>query len=147
MSDDNKPVYDQPATFVNLKRVRGLTKNKVTGVTEVTEQDSKKRAKINLTFGLGTDRQGNPNNGADQLIEALLPYQGKQVNFTIYVEEKTSSQGRVFPSAFVKITEMIPRDEAPMGMKTQFVAKTTTRAQDVKNRAEEIKKSFSGTKA
>ncbi len=130
MSDQQQ--YDKPATFVNVKRVR------------VDEKDAKGRDRTTITFGLGTDRQGNPTNGLDALIAALLPYQGKQVNLTIYTEEKTSAQGRKFPSAFVKVTEMIPKDQqttAPAG-KSQFVPKTQDRNQAVKNKAEEIRNSF-----
>ena len=121
--------YDKPATFVSVKRVR-------TG-----EKDSKGRDRTVLTFGLGKDPQGNEINGLDALIAALLPYQGKQVNFAVHLEEKTTPQGRKFPSAFVKITEMIPKD-AGGGGQTQFVPKNQTRNQSIRATAEKIKQTF-----
>lgn len=130
-TDQQQQQYNTPATFVNVKRVR-------TG-----EQDSKGRDKTVLTFGLGKDPQGNEVNGLDSLISALLPYQGKQVNFAIHVEEKTTPQGRTFPSAFVKITEMIPKDQGggPQG-KTVYAPKAQSRSEAVKATAAAIKSKF-----
>ncbi len=122
------PTYDKPATFVNVKRVR-------------QETDSKGRDQTVLTFGLTTDKNGNEVNTADALIAALLPYQGKQVNLDIRIEEKTSQQGRKFPSAFVRVVEMIPKDQGGGTTTAQYVPKPT-RAQSVAATAEKLKKQF-----
>ncbi len=119
--------YDTPATFVNVKRVR-------------TETDSKGRAQTVFTFGLGTDRQGNSINGLDLLIAALTPYAGKQVNLDFRVEEKTSEQGRKFPSAFVRIVEMIPKDQQTA--KATYVPKTSNKAEAVKANAARLAEQF-----
>lgn len=127
MGNSSTTQYETPATFVNVKRVR-------------QETDTKGREQTVLTFGLLQDKNGNTVNSADQLIAALIPYQGKQVNFDIRIEEKTSAQGRKFPSAFVRIVEMIPKDQATG--KTEYVSKTTSRAAQVAATAEKLKKQF-----
>lgn len=106
--------YSTPATFVNVKRVR-------TG-----DKDSKGRDKTVLTFGL-QERDGVTSNTLQDLVTALLPYAeaGKQVNMSIHIEEKQGPTGK-FPSAFVKITEMIPK--AQQAGKTQYVPKTQNAA-------------------
>lgn len=119
--------YDTPATFVNVKRVR-------------KETDTKGREQTVFTFGLSTDRSGNTINGLDQLLAALTPYAGKQVNLDFRVEEKTSGQGRKFPSAFVRIVEMIPKDQQQA--KTQYVPKTSTKADAVKANAARLAEQF-----
>lgn len=126
MSNEQKQQYDQPATFVGTKRVR------------VGDKDSKGRDKTTLTFGL-TNRNGQEINTCDDLIAALLPYQGKQVNFTIYVEEKEAAgTGRKFPSAFVKVTEMIQKDAQAPGTRTAFVPKQS-RGEAVKAKSAQIR--------
>ena len=131
MSNETK--YDKPMTFVNTKRVR-------TG-----DKTAKGAEKTTLTFGLMKDfKTGQEVNTADALIEALLPYQGKQINVTVFLEEKESN-GRKFPSAYVGITEMIPKDQA-VGQ-AQFVPKTNSRAQTVKENAEKIRAQFGGAKS
>ena len=130
MGNEQPPQYNTPATFVDVKRVR-------TG-----DKDSKGRDKTVLTFGLinreTEDGSTFQKNSLDDLIAALQQYQGKQVNFSIHMEEKTSSQGSKFKSAFVKITEMIPKDQAQA--KTAFVPKNRQAA--VKATAERIQKEF-----
>ena len=118
--------YSQPATFVGTKRVR------------VGEKDSKGRDKTTLTFGIQS-RDGQEINTLDQLIEALLPLRGKQANLTVYIEEKQTQNGRTFPSAFVRVTEMIPREQG--GGRTQFVPKSKP---DVKAQAASIRAKFAG---
>ncbi len=129
MGNEQQKQYDTPATFVNVKRVR-------------VEKDSKGRDQTVFTFGLGKDRQGNPINGLDQLLAALTPYAGKQVNLDFRVEEKTSEQGRTFPSAFVRIVEMIPKDQAPLGKTVQYAPKTSSKADQVKANAARLAEQF-----
>jgi hypothetical protein len=64
---------------------------------------------------------------------------------TFHIEEKTANSGLKFPSAFVKITEMIPKN-AEGGGKTQYVPKTQSKAANLKAKAEEIRNNFSGNK-
>ena len=125
MPNEQNKVYDVPATFVNVKRVK-------------LEQDDKKRDKMVFTFGLGEDKNGNPTNGCDQLIEALQQYKGKQVNLDFRVEEK-EYKGKKFPSAFVRIVEMIPKDQ--QASQTAFVPKAS-KADQVKANAERLAKQF-----
>lgn len=120
--------YDTPATFVNVKRVR-------------QETDKKGRAQTVLTFGLTKDKNGNEVNTADELIAALSQYAGKQVNLDIRIEEKEGQNGRTFPSAFVRIVEMIPKDQGGGG-KTAFVPKNQTKTQALKEKAERLKQDF-----
>ncbi len=119
--------YNTPATFVNVKRVR-------------TEIDKKNRQQTVFTFGLGTDKQGNPTNGLDQLIDALTPYRGKQINLDFRVEEKEVN-GRKFPSAFVRVVEMIPKDQQTT---TTYVPKTSSKAEQVKAQAAKLQQQFKG---
>lgn len=128
-TNGNGQTYDTPATFVNVKRVR-------------KETDTKGREQYVFTFGLGKDRQGNEINGADQLIAALAPYAGKQINLDFRVEEKTAKSGRTFPSAFCRIVEMIPKDQQ-VG-KSTFVPKTTNKAQALQAKANKLADQFKG---
>lgn len=118
--------YDTPATFVNVKRVR-------------QETDSKGREQTVLTFGLVKDKAGNDVNSADALIAALEPLRGKQVNLDIRIEEKTSQNGRKFPSAFVRVVEMIPKDA---GTTTEYVSKPNTRKETVAQKSSAIRQRF-----
>lgn len=126
--NNNNQQYNTPATFVNVKRVR------------IGEQDSKGREKTVLTFGLVKGKDGEETNSLDALIAALLPYQGKQVNFSIHMEEKESN-GRTFPSAFVKITEMIPKGQEAGATKTVYTPKVS-KGEATKARSEQIRNSF-----
>lgn len=117
--------YDKPATFVNVKRVR-------------QDKDSKGREQTVLTFGLTKNKDGEEINTCDDLIAALLPYKGKQVNLDVRMEEKTSAQGRKFPSAFVRVVEMIPKEQGTVG----FVAKTQTKSETLKATAAKIQQDF-----
>lgn len=119
--------YDKPATFVTVKRVR-------------QETDSKGREQIVLTFGLTNGKDGVIENTADTLIAALLPYAGKQVNLDVRIEEKTSQQGRKFPSAFVRVVEMIPKDQG--GGQATFVPKTQSRTDAIKERSAKLQQQF-----
>ncbi len=120
--------YSTPATFVNVKRVR------------LGDKDSKGRDKMTLTFGLGSDRAGNEVNNLNSLIAALEQYRDKQVNFTIHTEEKEDPQSkRKFPSAFIKITEMIPKDQQQG--KVAFVPKADKKA-NVQANAAKIREQF-----
>jgi hypothetical protein len=123
--------YDgPPSTFVNVKRVK-------------QETDDKGRERTQITLGTYTDsRTGVERNSLNELIEALLVLQDKQVNLDIRVEMKESSDGRKFPSAFLRVTEMIPKNAG--GGKTAFVPKTQGRASDVKARAAKIQQDFKG---
>lgn len=105
-------------TILNVKRVRKDT-------------DAKGREKVVLTFGL--DKDGN--NGADALLATLQELAGKQVNFDIRLEEKTSSSGASFMTAFVIVKEMIPKDAGT----TKYVPKNSQRAAQVKSTAAKIK--------
>lgn len=129
-TDNQTQQYDKPATFVNVKRVR-------------QETDSKGREQTVLTFGLTKDKNGNEINTADQLIAALLPYQGKQVNLDVRIEEKTSQQGRKFPSAFVRVVEMIPKDQGGGGTPT-YVPKGQSRSETLKAKASKLQQDFEG---
>lgn len=128
----NKPYDGPPSTFVNVKRVK------------IGEQDSKGREKYAFTLGLTNDQSGTEINTCDQLINALLPLQGKQVNLVFHVGEAQSADGRSFPTAFLRVTEMIPKSAG--GGQTRFVPKTATpnRAADVKARAAKIQADFKG---
>lgn len=117
--------YDTPATFVNVKRV-------------LQGKDAKDRDQVKLTFGLTRDREGNEINTCDQLIEALEQYRGKQVNFDIRIGE-AESNGRKFPTAFVRIVEMIPKDGP--ATKTVYVPKAS-KAEATKSKSEEIRNKF-----
>lgn len=127
--------YDKPMTFVNTKRVR------------VGDKTAKGADKTTLTFGLTKDfKTGAEVNTLDMLIDALLPYQGRQVNLTVFQEEKESN-GRKFPTAYVGITEMIPKDEGggPQGGgRGGFVPKVQNKTADIKARAEAIRKQTGG---
>lgn len=126
--EQGKPTYDKPADFVNVKRVN-------TG-----DKDSKGRDKYRFTIGLGTDKAGKEINNVDAMLVALAKYQGKQVNLTFHVEEKTDPKsGRKFPSAFLKIDEMIPK-EAGTSSGTYTTKRTTS--DDVKAQAEAIRAQF-----
>lgn len=92
----NEQVQQVPSTLVPVKRVR----------TESGKGKNGDQEQIVLTFGL--DKEGG--NGADALIEALLPYKGKQINFDVRITEKVSQNGSKFPAAFVLVKEMIPRE-------------------------------------
>ncbi len=129
MSNPQQQQYDTPATFVNVKRVR-------------KELDTKKREQVVFTFGLGKDKQGNEVNGADQLIAALEQYRGKQVNLDFRIEEKTSEQGRTFPSAFCRIVEMIPKDQQQG--KATYVPKNQSKAQNLQDKANKLAEQFKG---
>lgn len=123
----NQQQYDLPATFVNVKRVK-------------VDKDSKGRDQVKLTFGLTKDKNGQEVNSADQLIEALEQYRGKQVNFDIRIGEAESG-GRTFPTAFVRIVEMIPKDAQAPGTKTAWVPKAP-KADTTKAKNEEIRNRF-----
>lgn len=127
MSQEQKQ-YDKPMTFVNTKRVR-------TG-----DKTAKGADKTTLTFGLMKDfKTGAEVNSLDQLIDALLPYQGKQVNMSVFIQEKESN-GRVFPTAYIGITEMIPKDQ---GVSTpRFVPKAST-AQNAAANANRVRQQLS----
>lgn len=116
-----------PSTLVNVKRVRQETGKGKSGDQEATV----------LTFGIYEDfRTKETKNSLDELIDALLPYKGKQVNFDIRVSEKTGAGGKTFPTAFVIVKEMIPRGDTPsVGVKTTYTAKTSSRQTDIKNQA------------
>ncbi len=131
MSQEQKKQYDKPMTFVNAKRVR-------TGDKTSTGKD-----KTVLTFGLMEDFKTKLEiNTLDKLIDALLPYKGKQVNLNIFIEDK-EYQGRKFQSASVGVTEMIPKNQVA-GAATYTTKEST--ADDVKAQAEKIRAEF-GAKA
>jgi hypothetical protein len=115
---------------VNVKRVK-------------QEKDAKNRDKVKLTFGTYTDKNGTERNSLQELINALLELTGEgksgQANLDIRIEMKTSDRGSQFPSAFVMVTEMVPKATG----ETRFVPKTS-RAADVKARSQEIAKAFKG---
>jgi hypothetical protein len=110
-------------TIVNVKRVR-------------RDQDAKGRDKVVLTFGL--DQDGN--NGLDSLLAALETYRGKQVNFDIRLEQKTSGAGAKFDAAFVIVKEMIPKDQA--AAQTTFVPKGSARANAARANADKVRKAI-----
>lgn len=121
--------YDgPPSTFVNVKRVK-------------QETDDKGRDKVVLTFGTYTDKNDVERNSLNELIDALLVLQGKQANLDVRIEMREAQSGAKYPSAFVRVTEMIPRAQG----QTQFVAKgSTSRTTDVKARAAKIQQDFKG---
>jgi hypothetical protein len=103
-----------PSTLVNVKRVRKGTEKK--GKNQDQDQ-------LVITFGLYEDfTTGVTRNSLDELIETLLPYQGKQVNLDIRVSQKQSKSGKKFDTAFVIVKEMIPKEQ------TQGRATYTTKA-------------------
>ncbi len=127
MSEEKKQ-YDKPMTFVNAKRIR-------TG-----DKTTKGADKTTVTFGLMNDFKTNQEvNTADQLIAALEQYRGKQINLVIYVQDK-EHEGRKFQSAFVGVTEMIPKDQQQG--KTAFVPKNQSRSNDIKAKADSIRTQF-----
>lgn len=123
-TQNGQTTYDQPATFVNVKRVK-------------VDKDSKGRDQVKLTFGLQNNREGQEVNTCDELIEALLPYRGKQVNLDVRIGE-AESNGRKFPTAFVRVVEMIPKDAQT---KTAYAPKESKTAA-TKARSEEIRSRF-----
>ncbi len=126
-------VYDKPMTFVNTKRVRTGDKTK-NGADKTT-----------LTFGITKNfKTGAEENTLDLLIAALEQYRGKQVNLTVFVQDKQSEDGRTFKSSYVGVTEMIPRDQAPQGMKNTFVPKNVAKQESIKARAEKLADQFKG---
>ncbi len=132
MSTENK-VYDKPMTFVNAKRVR-------TG-----DKTAKGANKTTVTFGLVNDfKTGAEVNTADQLITALEQYRGKQVNLMIFVEDK-EHDGRKFQSAYVGVTEMIPKDQTQG--KATFVPKNQTTAAKIEAKSKQLAEQFSAPKS
>lgn len=124
-TQDNKTTYDLPATFVNVKRVK-------------VDKDSKGRDQVKLTFGLQEDFKTKQEiNTCDQLIEALLPYKGKQVNLDVRIGE-AESNGRKFPTAFVRVVEMIPNS----AQTTTVYTPKTSKIDETKARSEEIRHKF-----
>jgi len=117
MSDNN----DFAGTIIGVKRVRRAT-------------DTKGREKVVLTFGL--DKDGN--NIADVLMQTLTALQGKQVNFDIRLDKRTSEQGVEFDTAFVIVKEMIPKDQqAP---RSTYKPKQAAAKSNLKARANAISK-------
>ncbi len=122
-------VYDKPMTFVNAKRIR-------TG-----DKTAKGANKTTVTFGLVNDfKTGVEVNTADQLIAALEQYRGKQVNIMLFVEDK-EHDGRKFQSAYVGVTEMIPKDQQPG--KATFVPKSSQTAAKIEAKAKQLAEQFS----
>lgn len=116
---------ENQGTLVSVKRVR-------------KDVDAKNRDKVVLTFG--TDNQGR--DGLAELIAALKQYEGKQVNFDIRLDKKTTERGVAFDTAFVIVKEMIPKAAgggAPG--KAQYVPKQSRKDQ-VQQRAKQINESF-----
>lgn len=121
----SNPQYDgPPSTFVNVKRVK-------------QEKDTKGRDKVQITLGTYTDKAGVERNSLNELIDVLLTLQGKQANFDIRIEMKESSSGAKFPSAFLRVAEMVPRGAGSV----QFTPKAS-RSDDVKARAAKIQATF-----
>lgn len=113
-----------------MKRVRRAT-------------DAKGREQLVLTFGLGTDREGNEINGADNLIAALQEYKGKQINFDVRLEKKVGARGTEFDTGFVVVKEMIPKDDPrSVPPKTKFVPKGQARTAELKTNAERVRASI-----
>lgn len=134
MSQQEQRQYDKPMTFVKTKRVR-------TG--DVTAKGAEKTV---LTFGLVKNfKTGAEENTLDILLEALEQYRGKQVNLTVFLEQK-EKDGRTFPSAYIGITEMIPKSEGggPGGSqpRQQYVAKPSKGATAAEGAAK-IRQQFS----
>lgn len=122
MSDQqSNQTYDVPSTLIGAKRVRA------------GEKDAKERDRTVLTF----DAQQT-----SQLAQALLGYanEGKQVNFDVRVGEATSKAGKVFPTAFCLVKEMIPKS---VSEGTTFVP-TTSRADELKANADKIRAEVEG---
>lgn len=109
---------ENKGTLVNVKRVRRGT-------------DHKEREQVVITLGL--DKEGN--NSLDKFIEAVAALRGKQANFDIRFEKKTTDKGYEFESAFLIVKEMIPKDVP----QARFVPKTEKKAADLKKRANAIK--------
>lgn len=125
MSQQNRQ-YDGPhSTFVSVKRVK-------------EGEDAKGRRQTVVTIGL--DKEGN--NHLDTLIDTLTALRGKQVNLDIRVEDKDAGNGRSFPSAFLRVTEMIPKD-AGGGGRVAYVPKQS-KADEIKAKTAKIQQSFKG---
>ncbi len=112
--------YKKDGAIINVKRVR-------------RDVDFNKREKVVLTFGLNRDG----GNDLDTLIATLQSYQGKQVNFDIRLDKKTSERGAAFDTAFVIVKEMIPKDMADAS--STFTPKKS-KQDDVRERAKKFEK-------
>lgn len=101
------------------------------------EDDGKGRRKVVLTFG--PDSRGNDT--AVQLANAIneLVAEGKQINIDIRIGEQTSDRGKKFPTAFVLVKEMVPKDQGT----TKFVPKAT-KTSNLKSSAEKIRREVEG---
>ena len=118
--------YDgPPSTFVNVKRIK-------------QGKDDKGRDKLVLTVGLNRDGR----NDLDTLIDALTALRGKQANLDIRVSETQGADGRTFPTAFIRVVDMVPKSEG--AGKTTFVPKNQARANNVKASAQKIRQDFGG---
>lgn len=119
--------YQNSGTIVGAKRIRK------------DEVDVKGREKIVLTFG--PDSQGR--DGAKALANAIneLVSEGKQINFDIRIGEAESARGTKFPTAFVLVKEMVPKDAGGGQVSYQ---KKESRQDSIKAKAEKVRKAVEG---
>jgi len=103
------------------------------------EVDVKGREKIVLTFG--PDSRGI--DGAKALAAAIneLADAGKQINFDIRIGEAESARGTKFPTAFVLVKEMVPKDAG--GGQVSYQAKQS-RQDSIKEKAAKVKAAVEG---
>lgn len=125
MSEQN--AQQNAGTIVGAKRVRK------------DEKDTKGREKFVLTFG--PDSRGI--DGAQALADAInsLVAEGKQINFDVRIGESTSANGRSFPTAFVIVKEMVPKDQASAQV---TYAKKPSRQDSLKAKADKVRASIEG---
>ena len=112
----NEQTQENPSTLVPVKRVR----------LESGKGKNGDQEQIVLTFGL--DKEGK--NGLQAFVKSLQDILNagdqKQANVDIRITEKQSERGTKFPSAFVLVREMIPRDAGGgFGGKATYTKKPT----------------------
>lgn len=127
MTMNQEQTNQVPSTLIPVKRVR----------TETGKGKKGDQEQIVLTFGL--NKEGG--NDLDTLIDTLQEYRGKQINFDVRISEKTSERGTKFPSAFVLVKEMIPRNDDAGGVqRTTTFTKKPSRQDKIKAEAKKFEK-------
>lgn len=123
MSEEQK----NNGTIVGAKRIRK------------DEVDVKGRDKIVLTFG--PDSRGV--DGAKALADAIneLVSEGKQINFDIRIGEAESARGTKFPTAFVLVKEMIPKDA---GVSQTTYVKKESKQESLQKKADKVRAAVEG---
>jgi hypothetical protein len=111
---NQKKSYDGPPShFVNAKRVS-------------TQTDKNGREYTKLTFGIYETKSGQVNT-LDELLDVLEQYRGRQVN----IEVRTESQDNGYDRAYVRVTEMIPKNSG----QAKFTPKTSSKQANIRQQA------------